>query len=117
MRMAQLVRDGDILSTAELATARAARRRGLLGRDEVDGALVLRPCRQVHTVGMRFPIDVVWCDARGQVLHLATLQPRRVSRPVLRARFVIEAPAGSVARWCLRVGDVVAVADGDRVDA
>ena len=60
--MASLVRDGTVLASAEVATTRRARRRGLLGRDGVDGAFVLRPCRQVHTFGMRFPIDVAWCD-------------------------------------------------------
>jgi uncharacterized membrane protein (UPF0127 family) len=54
---------------------------------------------------MRGPIDVVWCDRRGKVLHMATLRPRRVSRPVLRARFVLEAAAGATSTWGLRCGD------------
>ena len=36
--------------------------RGLLGRDGIDGAMLLRPARSVHSVGMRFPIDVAFCD-------------------------------------------------------
>jgi uncharacterized membrane protein (UPF0127 family) len=107
--MAQLVRDGRIVAPAEVAASRPARRRGLLGRDAVDCPLVLEPCRQVHTIGMRCPLDVVWCDRRGKVLRMATLPPGRVSRPVLRARFVIEAAAGAAASWGLRLGDVVAV--------
>jgi uncharacterized protein len=107
--------DDEVLAAVEIARTRAARRRGLLGRDDVDGALVLRPCRQVHTFGMRIPIDVVWCAADGRVLRIATMVPGRVSRPVLRARFVIEAAAGATDRWRLQVGDVLELAE-TRVD-
>jgi uncharacterized membrane protein (UPF0127 family) len=101
--------DDEVLAAAEVAATRAERRRGLLGRDEIDGALVLRPCRQVHTFRMRMPIDVVWCADDGRVLRIATVAPGRVSRPVLRARFVIEAAAGATDRWRLRVGDSLEV--------
>ena len=103
----------EVLAAAEVAATRAARRRGLLGRDRVDGALVLRPCRQVHTFRMRMPIDVVWCADDGRVLRVATMAPGRVSRPVLRARFVIEAAAGATDRWRLRVGDPLEVIVAD----
>jgi uncharacterized protein len=107
--MPWLERDGVVLASAEIAASRTARRRGLLGHDRVDGALVLRPCRQVHTIGMRVPIDVVWCDGNGQVLRIVRLGRQRVSRLVWRSRFVIEAEAGAVARWGLGVGDVVEI--------
>jgi len=105
--------DDEVLAAAEIAATRAERRRGLLGRDQVDGALVLRPCRQVHTFRMRMPIDVVWCADDGRVLRVATMAPGRVSRPVLRARFVIEAAAGATDRWRLRVGDPLEVIVAD----
>ena len=100
-----LIRDGDVLATAELAPDARARRRGLLGRDTFEGVLVLRPCRHVHTVGMRFPIDVAFCAADGVVLRTCTLRPHRLSPVVLRAAFAIEAAAGAFDRWKLRVGD------------
>jgi len=95
--------------TAELATTRRARRRGLLGRDGIDGVLVLRPCRQVHTIGMRFAIDVAFCTRDGRVLRLTTLRPGRVSRVVWRARFAVEAASGSFERWGVRRGSTVVV--------
>jgi uncharacterized membrane protein (UPF0127 family) len=107
--MSWLVRDDDVLAAAEVADSRRLRTRGLIGRDDFEGALVLRPCRQVHTLGMRFPIDVAFCDRSGRVLHLSTLPPRRISRPVLHASFAIEARAGSFERWKLRSGDVVEI--------
>lgn len=114
--MPWLVRDGRVLAAAEVAKTSGARRRGLLGRDHVDGALVLRPCRQVHTFRMRMPLDVVWCAADGRVLRIATLAPGRVSRPVLRSRFVIEAAAGATDRWRLRAGEFLEVILADRQD-
>ena len=100
-----LVRDGDVLASAEIADRAGARRKGLLGRDRVDGAFVLRPCRQVHTIGMRMPIDVAFCDATGLVLRTCRLPPWRVSRPVWRSAFVVEAGPGAFDRWGLRPGD------------
>jgi uncharacterized membrane protein (UPF0127 family) len=93
----------------ELATTRRARRRGLLGRDGFEGALVLRPCRQVHTIGMRFPIDVAFCTRDGRVLRVATMPPRRVSPVVWRSRFVVEAAAGSFEEWGVRRGTTIVV--------
>ena len=104
-----LVRGDDVLAAAEVAVTRRLRARGLIGREDLEGVLILRPCRQVHTFGMRFPIDVAFCDRSGVVLHLCTLSPRRVSRPVWRSSFVIEARAGSFERWKLQAGDVVEI--------
>ena len=52
--MAWLTRDGRVLASAEVAQTRADRRRGLLGRTEVDGVFILK-ARSVHTFGMKFP--------------------------------------------------------------
>jgi uncharacterized protein len=105
--MSWLVRDGDVLAAAEIAATARARRRGLLGRDGYEGAFVLRPCRNVHTARMRFPIDVAFCDSEGVVLRTVSLVPWRVSPIVRRAAFVIEAEAGAFERWRLREGDQV----------
>ena len=110
--MGWLVRDGDVLASAEVARGVRERAQGLLGRRDaaaVTGVLVLRPCRQIHTVGMRFAIDVAFCDRRGVVLRTATVPPWRVTRPVWRAGFVVEAAAGSFDRWHLRAGDTIEV--------
>lgn len=47
-----------------------ARLRGLLGRSDVQGILVLVPCHSIHTFGMRFPIDVAFVSADGSVLEV-----------------------------------------------
>lgn len=82
-----------------------ARSRGLLGRDSIDGALWLRPAMSVHTLGMRFDLDVAYCDADLVVLATVAMARRRLGRPRLRARSIIEAEAGAFEHWQLRPGD------------
>jgi hypothetical protein len=105
------MREGDVLASAEVARGIRGRTVGLLGRDRdvVTGALVFRSCRQVHTIGMRFPIDVAFCDRDGIVLRTATVAPWRVTRVVWRSGFVVEAAAGAFDRWALRPGDRIEV--------
>ena len=100
-----LVRDGEVLAAVETPPGARGRIRGLLGRDGIDGAMVLRPCRHVHTFGMQFAIDVAFCAADGTVLRTRTLAPRRLSPYVRRAAWVVEAESGSFARWRVRDGD------------
>jgi hypothetical protein len=107
--MAWLMRDGDVLASLEVAETARARTRGLAGRDGIGGALLIRPCRSVHTIGMRFPIDVAYCDEEMTVLRVVCMRRFRVGRPMLRSRAVIEAEAGSFARWNLRPGDQLEV--------
>ena len=107
--MAWLVREGDVLAAAEVAVTRRDRRRGLRGRTDLDGALLLRPCRNLHTAGVRFAIDVAFCDRDGIVISMHCLRPWRLSPIVFRAAFAIEARAGAFERWGLHLGDKVEV--------
>lgn len=88
----------------EVAASYAARTRGLLGRDGIDGAMLLTPAASVHTFRMRFAIDVAHLDHRLTVVALTTMPPGRLGLPRLRARHVLEAEAGAMAAWGLRVG-------------
>jgi len=104
--MAWLIRDGEVLAAVELAGSRKARRRGLLGRDGIDGAMLFPSARMgVHTLGMRFPLDVAFCDKDMVVRRTLSMRPGRLSRPSLRAPLVIEAEAGAFDRWQLQCGD------------
>jgi uncharacterized membrane protein (UPF0127 family) len=108
-----LVSEARVLASAEVAGNRSDRRRGLRGRDGIDGALVIRSCRWVHTFGMRFAIDVAFVDDDGVVVKIVRMRPRRLGSPVKEANWVIEATTGAFERWGLSVGDVVEVRDGD----
>ena len=69
-----------------------------------DEALILEPCRQVHTFGMRFAIDAVFCDRDLVVVAVQSLDPGRLSRPARRARVCVELPAGRAAECGLTPG-------------
>ncbi len=96
----------------EVAASRRARTRGLLGRDAVAGAMLLTPAGGVHTLGMRFAIDVAYLDRADRVLAVRTMPPGRIGRPRPRSRRVLEAGAGAMARWGLRRGTVVEIVTG-----
>jgi uncharacterized membrane protein (UPF0127 family) len=87
---------GVVAHRVHLATSLRDRRQGVLGRDPLapDEAMVLRPCHQVHTMGVPYPLDAIFCDRRDRVLHVETLQPGRVSRYVWRARYCVELLGG-----------------------
>jgi uncharacterized membrane protein (UPF0127 family) len=105
-----LLRDGEVLASLEVADRASTRTRGLLGRRGLEGALLLRPAAAVHTLGMRFPLDVAYCDASLVVLEIRRMPPWRVGLPRLAARTVLEAEAGAFQRWHLEVGDRLEVA-------
>ena len=100
-----VLRDGQVLAAAEVAETLLARTRGLLGRSGYEGALFLPRARAVHSVGMRFAIDVAFLDHQLTVVDTVRLAPWRISRPRLRSRCVLEAEAGAFERWGLRRGD------------
>jgi uncharacterized membrane protein (UPF0127 family) len=104
LRDAWLVSDARVLASASVTQTRAARRRGLVGAREVPVPLVIEPCRWVHSLGLRCTLDVAYLAADGTVLKVQRLAPWRVALPVPRARRVVEAAAGSFARWDLRPG-------------
>lgn len=88
----------------EIAATYGPRRRGLLGRDGIEGAILLTPCNSVHTFRMRFIIDVAYLDEKLRVIDVHTMKPGRLGRPRFRARHVLEAAAGAMAEWGLRPG-------------
>ncbi len=105
MKDAWLLREGEVLAALEVTESRKERMQGLLDRDGIDGAILIRPARSVHSVGMQFPIDVAFCDKDLVVLRTLCLRPGRLTRPSFRGHCVIEAEEGAFDRWGLRPGD------------
>ncbi|HUR77522.1 MAG TPA: DUF192 domain-containing protein [Acidimicrobiales bacterium] len=103
--MAWLVRGDDVLASIDVADSYATRLKGLLGREGLEGALLIKPAKSVHTLGMKFAIDVAFCDNDLCVVDTVTMRPNRVSAPRFESRCVIEAEAGAFERWTLRKGD------------
>lgn len=74
----------------------SARRDGLGGLPDLppDCGLLIAPCRSVHTIGMRFALDLIWLDGDANVRAVVhDVGPRR-QRSDWRARSVIEVAGG-----------------------
>ena len=64
------------------ADTHMARLRGLLGRMRLrsDEGLWVVPCQGIHTIGLLFPIDVIYLDENRRVIHLIEhLGPFRIA--------------------------------------
>lgn len=80
-----------------------------LSEGQAPQALLLAPCASVHSLFMRYTLDIAYISARGIVTHTRTLQPWRGSlgrsyqgqRPVQ----TLEMPAGTLARLQVQRGD------------
>jgi uncharacterized protein len=108
MKLLNSSHDTVLAEQALLAETPGARRRGLLGTDSLpDGeGLLILPCRQVHTFGMRYPIDVVFIDKDWTVRRVVhRMKPRRLSPLVLASRAVLELPPGKASETATAKGD------------
>jgi uncharacterized membrane protein (UPF0127 family) len=97
---------GFVAARLDAALTPLRRMRGLLGRAALapDEALIIRPCSQVHGIGMRHAFDAVFCDDELRVLHISTVQPRSLSRYVRGADCCIELAAGRADACGLALG-------------
>ena len=101
-----------------IASSPLAQLRGWIGRRNIgaDEALGLPRCSCVHTFGMRFVIDVAYCDGEGRALRIiAGLRPQRISPRVKGAVWAWEMRAANVGDDAERWGLLGRVAVGDRL--
>lgn len=95
----------------KIASSISARLCGLLGREDFEGALLLAPCNDIHTFGMKLPIDVAFLSSDGIVIAaFRNIGPRRRLRR-RKAAAVIERLSSSDA-WFVE-GDVLKVESCD----
>lgn len=102
-----LVNGSSLRVPLERTTNRAERRRGLLGRDSLNGALLIDKCRSVHTIGMRFALDVAFVSLNERLLTIDStvcMPTGRFGRPRFGSNAVLEAQAGAFIRWDLQAG-------------
>lgn len=103
MRLGVIHREGSpVVPQAWLANRPWSRLRGLLARPRLRGdaqqALWLRPCGSVHTVGMAYPLDIVFLDRAGRVLDWCEgLLPWRARRCKGATQTIELAPGGIAA--------------------
>jgi uncharacterized membrane protein (UPF0127 family) len=82
--------------TVHVARSYRERARGLARMTPLPArhALHILKCRSVHTIGMRFDLDLVWLDKHGAVVRVDRDVPPNRLRTCVAARTVLETPAG-----------------------
>jgi uncharacterized protein len=88
----------DPFAQVRVASTFLARFVGLLNRSSLDGdeGLLFVPGGSIHTLWMRFPIDVIFLDEQWTILRVATsVRPWRFLRAPRGTRFVLELAAGA----------------------
>jgi uncharacterized membrane protein (UPF0127 family) len=81
---------------------------GLLKRTNLgpEEALWLMPSKGIHTIGMKFPIDVMFLTKDNQVIGLISgLAPYRISAVYLSSYSVVELPNGTIRKSRTEIGD------------
>ncbi|MBT3191785.1 MAG: DUF192 domain-containing protein [Verrucomicrobia bacterium] len=113
MRTAQLVIAGEVLVPQLLIADRTiSRMRGLLGRSGLpEGTgMLLDPCSSIHTIGMRFSLDVIFLDRGHRVVRVVhNVQPNRFAFGGPGARRAVEVEAGWLDLSALAVGESLVV--------
>jgi uncharacterized membrane protein (UPF0127 family) len=97
---------------AEMANTFGSRLVGLLGRDRLapGTGMVLQPSNSIHTLFMRFPIDVIFLDDQQRIVATAVhVQPFRIAWGGWNARTAVELPAGTIEQFDLPLGSPIAL--------
>lgn len=87
---------------------------GLLGKSglEPGSGILIRPSSGVHTIGMRFPIDVVGLDRSLRVLKVWRRMPAwRITNVSFRIHSMLELAPGQIDLCRIEPGDQLAIAD------
>lgn len=92
---------------AGIANTSKLRKTGLLKHDRLErgDGLWITPCEGVHTVGMKFPIDVLFLNKKRKVLKIRAAMPRWRMALCLWAHSVLELPSGMAAATETAAGD------------
>ena len=101
---------GTILADhVQLADTFWQRLKGLLGTRflPLGYGLIIKPCNSVHTVGMSFPIDVLFVDDNHCIIKIVdNMLPSKASM-ASNSRYVVELPAGTAHKAACSVGDIL----------
>jgi uncharacterized membrane protein (UPF0127 family) len=107
LRVRNQSRDTMLADCAHIADTSKSRKTGLLKHDRLERGegLWITPCEGVHTMGMKFPIDVLFLDKKRRVLKIRAAMPRWRLAACLWAHSVLELPSGTAAETKTAAGD------------
>lgn len=100
-----------IATNAEVANNFILRLKGLLGTSRLPSgeALVIRPCNSIHTVGMKYAIDVLFLDKRDIIVKIINVMPAGRFSLCSGSSYVVELPAGTIESSGTVVGDKISL--------
>jgi len=84
------------LGEVAIADSFSTRLRGLLGSRDLPcfKGILLKPCKQVHTIGMRYTISVWYVNRELKIIKIIDALPPNTISPYLReSHFIIEFPS------------------------
>ena len=87
----------EIATSSLVADSFFLRLKGLLGTKTFPkgGALIIKPCFSVHTIGMAYAIDVLFVNEQNTIIKVVeSLQPGRLAS-CRGSAYVVELPAGT----------------------
>jgi|LSQX01.2.fsa_nt_gb uncharacterized membrane protein (UPF0127 family) len=92
---------GDFVLAQNVAYANTflKRLKGLLFKKGIDKdfGLLIKPCKQIHTFGMKFNIDVLFLSKDCEVLEIVQgLKPGRLSVYIKESVYVLELASGVI---------------------
>ncbi len=107
LKILNLTRNTVLADRADLADTSRKRRTGLLKHSSLEAGegLWIAPCEAVHTVGMKFPIDVVFLDRKRRILKIRPSMVQWRLTACLRAHSVLELRAGTCEGTETKAGD------------
>jgi uncharacterized membrane protein (UPF0127 family) len=100
------------IGTVSIADNILTRIKGLLGAPPLPDyqGLLIKPCKQVHTVGMRYPISVWFIDKDNQVIRIINnLKPGKISPYIRTAQYIVEFSGNWAERCGCREGDYLEI--------
>jgi len=103
-------RETFVATEAIVADSYVRRLVGLLGKTKrwtrLGTGLWIVPSSGVHTIGMLFPIDLIFLNKDKEVIHIEEyVRPFRISKVSLKANSVLELPPHTIYRSGTQVGD------------
>ena len=107
LRVHNQSRDTTLADRALIADNSKTRKTGLLKHDRLESGegLWITPCEGIHTVGMKFPIDVLFLDKKRKVVKIRAAMPRWRMAASLFAHSVLELPSGTAQATRTTSGD------------
>jgi len=94
----------------ELKSSFFQKLRGLLGVQylEEKQGIVLAKCKQVHTFGMKFPIDIVVLSREGTIIDfVGDLKANKISRYYKDAYYIIELVTNHLNKKLFKKGTII----------